>query len=249
MKKILFIGGVYFFVIFNVIEAQTLTFISELNAPLTYYVDGLKINGSSIQVTVGKHSVQAKYSNGLTAISDNIDVPKGGFSYTITPPPVNILVKRKEKRDNCTLGEMYVNGAYFCKTLELLFKNDENNISSIAVGTYNAHIGSTDNFPNGVIILDNVKSNVYYKDANGEWKTKIVDRNIGGYIEIHSGNVPEESKGCIIVGNDYSAEDCHIQGGSVVIPKLNSGYLDPDAQSKLNFKIKVTVTIEIDYKQ
>lgn len=53
---------------------------------------------------------------------------------------VNILVKRIAKRDVCTLGELYVNGKYFCKTLELRFDNAKKDSSSIPVGTYNAFL-------------------------------------------------------------------------------------------------------------
>lgn len=248
MKKIFFVLTFCLLGFLDGIVAQTLTFISKLNAQLIYYVDGTMIEGSSTLISEGNHSIEAKYINGSVAISDKIYVPLKGFNYTITPPDVNILIKRTVKRDNCTQGELYVNGTLFCNTLELIFRNNENNISSIAVGSYNAHVGYTNNYPNGVIILDNVRSNVYYLDENGYWKTKIVDRNENEPIEIHSGNIPGHSKGCILIGNDYSAaDDCFIVDSRNTIKKLYGDYLDTNAQGKLNAYIKITVKIELDY--
>jgi hypothetical protein len=250
MKIFLFFTIICFFSFFNIAKSQTLTFVSKMNEQLIYYVDGEKIEGSSIQVTEGNHTIEVKYTKGVKREAKTpviVNVPKKGLTYTINPPDLNILVKRTSKICNCcTQGELYVNDTFFCKTLELPFRNNENNISSIAKGTYNAQVKFSAKHNKDYITLDNARAKVYYKDINGEWKTKIVERS---GILIHAGNQPGDIDGCILVGKNYSTfDECYIENSGETLKKLYEEYLDPDAQGKLNNLIKITVTIDPDYE-
>jgi hypothetical protein len=251
MKTILFI------VLLNplmLLYGQSVTMVNKLSETLTLYVDG-KATDSFTSVSIGNHNLIAKYSDNSVAAEQNVNFPPG-FSYTwdINPPAVQILIKRTAKKVapnktiRCTQGELYVNGEYFCKTMELPFDNDKNFYSSIAVGKYEANIISTQKHPGGVIALKNVKSYVYHLNENGEWKKELVDRNINGYVEIHSGNWPYEMQGCILVGKTFdSTDDCTIRGGLEIIKELYSTYFDTDIDDNPNKNVNVTVEIRLGY--
>lgn len=163
--------------------------------------------------------------------------------------PVEIVVKRtlKPSSGGCTLGELWVNGEFFSYTLELPFKNDNNNFSSIAVGRYDAFVGSTGHKPNGVIQLKNVESVVYYND-NGTWRRGNIDRNAGGAVEIHSGTKPRHSKGCILIA-DYRPDinKCELTDSSErALNRLYKKYFGDEI--KPDPRKKVTVTIQTAYE-
>lgn len=86
---------------------------------------------------------------------------------------------RYDITDTYTLGILFVKGAYFCDTLELPWKENKRQISSIPNGTYSVQWRKDDVFPE-VLELLNVP------DRSG--------------ILIHSGNTTSDIQGCILVG-------------------------------------------------
>lgn len=108
---------------------------------------------------------------------------------------MNILIKRIAKKDNYTIGKLYINGQYFCDTLEDKdrgLKQTDNIISikakkifgktAIPLGTYNVDITYSPKFKKYLPLVENVKG------FNG--------------IRIHSGNTPNDTDGCILVGKN-----------------------------------------------
>ncbi|MBN2398160.1 MAG: hypothetical protein JXI32_07245 [Deltaproteobacteria bacterium] len=162
--------------------------------------------------------------------------------------PVDIVVRRtlKPSSGGCTLGELWVNGEFFCYTLELPFENNNNNFSSIGVGRYDAFVGPTGRRPNGVIQLKNVTSVIYYND-NGTWRRGHINRNAGGPVEIHGGTEPGHSRGCICIADDRPDPDrCKLRGSGSALKRLYRQYFGdatrPDPSKK------VTVTIQTAYE-
>ena len=156
--------------------------------------------------------------------------------------PVEILVKRTSRPSGggCTKGELWVNGEFFCYTLELPFRNNINNFSSIGVGTYDAGLRSTPGKPNGVIQLRNVQSVIYYNDG-GNWRMGRIDRNAGSPVEIHSGNETKDTRGCILVGDTFT-DECRILDSRVALRRLYKTYFGSDDTPDQNRKITVTIT-------
>lgn len=108
---------------------------------------------------------------------------------------MNILIKRIAKKDNYTIGKLYINGQYFCDTLEDKdrgLKQSDNIITikakkifsktAIPLGTYNVDITYSPKFKKYLPIVENVKG-------------------FGG-IRIHSGNTANDTEGCILVGKN-----------------------------------------------
>ena len=83
---------------------------------------------------------------------------------------MNILIKRIAKKDNYTIGNLYINGQYFCDTLEDKdrgLKQTDNIISikakkifsktAIPMGTYNVVLTYSPKFKKILPLVENVK--------------------------------------------------------------------------------------------
>lgn len=108
---------------------------------------------------------------------------------------MNILIKRIAKKDNYTIGKLYINGQYFCDTLEDKdrgLKQTDNIISikakkifgktAIPMGKYNVVLSYSPKFKKILPLVDNVKG-------------------FSG-IRIHQGNTADDTEGCILVGKN-----------------------------------------------
>ena len=108
---------------------------------------------------------------------------------------MEILVKRLYKKSDYTIGKMYINGEYFCDTVEDTDRGLTSEMTyeeiarrkvygktAIPTGRYNVAISYSPKFKRSLPLLLSVK----------------------GYsgIRIHNGNTAESSLGCIIVGEN-----------------------------------------------
>ena len=101
---------------------------------------------------------------------------------------MNILVHRFEFGDNYTIGKLFVDGIFYCYTLEDKVRDIKiPNETAIPCGTYQ-------------VIID--FSNRFQKDM-----PHIL--NVPNYegIRIHSGNTDKDTDGCILVGLDWIKGD------------------------------------------
>lgn len=106
-----------------------------------------------------------------------------------------ITLRRIAMKDTYTIGKLYIDGVYFCETVEdkdrgLDDSMEESTIKSrkvygetaIPLGTYKVEITYSPKFKKNLPLLYNVKG------FEG--------------IRIHSGNTAKDSLGCIIVGKN-----------------------------------------------
>lgn len=108
---------------------------------------------------------------------------------------MELKVIRQYRKNDYTIGKMYVNGQYFCDTVEdcdrgLTDEMSEEYIkarkvygkTAIPTGTYNVILSYSPKFK----------------------KTLPLVRDVKGFsgIRIHSGNTAEDSLGCILVGEN-----------------------------------------------
>lgn len=110
---------------------------------------------------------------------------------------MNLKIKRIAKQKEYTIGKLYINGKYFCDTLEDTDRGltSEMNImkiktikvfgkTAIPTGVYDVQLTYSPKFKKILPILQNVKG-------------------FSG-IRIHQGNFPKDTEGCILVGyNSY----------------------------------------------
>ena len=108
---------------------------------------------------------------------------------------MEIKVKRIARKNNYTIGHLYVDGEYLCDTLEdkdrgLKDTDDLEHIKKVKVkgetaipmGTYKVRLTYSPRFKKTLPLIENVKG------FDG--------------IRIHSGNTPKDTEGCLLVGKN-----------------------------------------------
>lgn len=138
---------------------------------------------------------------------------------------MNILIKRIAKKDTYTIGRLYINGQYFCDTLEDKdrgLKQSDNIITikakkifgktAIPMGKYNVILSYSPKFKKILPLVENVKG-------------------FSG-IRIHQGNTADDTEGCIIVGRN-----------KIVGMVTHSEETLKALLQKLNVNDKITLTI------
>lgn len=98
-------------------------------------------------------------------------------------PNINILIIRENFTDKSTIGQLFLNGEKFCDTLELPFKNNQKNISSIPAGNYDVRL--------------RLARESATRDYLHLMIKEVPDRS---YILFHRGNSAKDTEGCILVG-------------------------------------------------
>jgi hypothetical protein len=103
---------------------------------------------------------------------------------------MKLLIKRFEFAKTYTIGKLYVNGIYYCYTLEdtVRFKGEKiNGQTAIPTGTY------------AVIV-----------DHSNRFKRRLPHiLNVPGFegVRIHTGNTSANTEGCILVGTTWAGKD------------------------------------------
>lgn len=144
---------------------------------------------------------------------------------------MELLLKRKFKGEKYTIGDLYIDGVFFCNTIEdkvrelpatcpntpkwIMCKCKEKVMHETAIpaGTYKVTLGESPKFKRILPIIHNVP------------------HFLG--ILIHTGNTEEHSSGCIIVGQNTVK-------GKVLYSKVTMAAL----MAKLEQADKITITIK-----
>lgn len=99
---------------------------------------------------------------------------------------MNLKLIRKYPKSDCVIGELYLNGAFECYTLEDPERTVKiKNVTAIPKGTYEIRITHSNHFKRDLPLLLNVP-------------------NYEG-VRIHSGNTAADTEGCILVGKGKAA--------------------------------------------
>ena len=142
---------------------------------------------------------------------------------------MELLLKRVALQDTYTIGKLYVNGKYFCDTLEDKvrdlnkdgkFDNGEVKVygeTAIPYGTYEIKITYSEHFKRNLPILLNVPS---YEG-----------------VRIHKGNTAKDTLGCILLGENKKR-------GMVINSTQYEISLTKDITNVQNNKEKITITIQ-----
>ena len=135
--------------------------------------------------------------------------------------PFRIFIQREERwpdvvgLSSCILGKLYVVQSFpttvgvpteqsLGSTLELPWRNNQNDISRIPAGSYK---GST------------------REDGPKGWRIQLRDSDPRKLVQIHIGNYPKNTDGCILLGSGRSSTDgCMITGSDAALKALRDRY-------------------------
>lgn len=108
---------------------------------------------------------------------------------------VQLELKRKYCKDTYTIGKLYINGEYFCDTLEDTDRQLDSNMSTEDIK--NIKIKGSTAIPTGTYEVQ-----VTYSPKFKRMMPILLD--VPGYsgIRIHSGNTHKDTEGCILVGKN-----------------------------------------------
>ena len=96
---------------------------------------------------------------------------------------INLLIIRDTSTQNSTIGKLFINGEFFCDTLENPYINNERNISCIPAGVYK------------------VRLRLARESATRDYLHLLVQEVPNrSYILFHRGNTAKDTRGCILVG-------------------------------------------------
>lgn len=112
---------------------------------------------------------------------------------------MDILVLRKKRTEICTIGELYINGAFFCYTLEDKDRGLKQT-DSLLINKAKKVFGKTA-IPTGVYSLAMTFSNRFKK-----YLPQILDVPAFEGIRIHAGNTSEHTEGCLLLGYQVEGE-------------------------------------------
>lgn len=154
---------------------------------------------------------------------------------------MKLLLDRRYKKDTYSIGKLYVDGAYFCDTVEdkdrgLSDKDSLQKIkatkvyaqTAIPLGTYKVTMG---------VISPKFSQKAYYKSfCNGRMPRLLNVKGFDGIL-IHKGSNANSSAGCIIVGKN-----------TVVGGVTNSQYYFEQLYKLLDNAYKRGESIEIEIK-
>jgi hypothetical protein len=104
-----------------------------------------------------------------------------------------LTVFRQYPGKKCTSGYLQVNDKITCYTLERPWADNQQNISSIPAGTYSAFLR--------------------YDHAD-HWRIELKDVPGRTNVQIHIGNQPDETKGCILVGKKLGSDLCSVENSA-----------------------------------
>ena len=117
---------------------------------------------------------------------------------------MELKLNRKTYTKNSTIGELIINGVFFCHTLEDVIRDANRN-------------GNFDGVESKVHSKTGILAGKYEVIINMSTRFKkimplLLDTPFFKGIRIHNGNTPEHTEGCILVGSTKSVD---FVGGSV----------------------------------
>lgn len=108
---------------------------------------------------------------------------------------MDLTVERKYRKETYTIGRLYVDGKYFCDTLEdkdrnlyasmgaaYISQRKQKGVTAIPYGTYDVSLTMSPRFGRVLPLIEDVPS-------------------FSG-VRIHSGNTAQDTSGCLIVGQN-----------------------------------------------
>lgn len=116
---------------------------------------------------------------------------------------VVVTIHRQYAGDKCTSGYIAVDGKTIAYALERPWLDNINDISSIPAGKYKAHLRY---------------------DKKDKWRIQLDDVPKRKGVQIHMGNEPEQSKGCVLVGDKLGEDLCSVKDSKKAYENLKKAF-------------------------
>ena len=154
---------------------------------------------------------------------------------------MELRLKRIAKKNGYTIGRLYIDGEYFCDTLEdadrgldsnmsldVLKKKKLAHITAIPTGRYQITMN---------VISPKLSRSNFYKQYGGGRVPRLL--NVPAYegILIHCGNTAKDTDGCILVGRNTKV-------GMVLDSKITYSNLYPILEAASKRKERIFIKIE-----
>lgn len=147
---------------------------------------------------------------------------------------LDILVDRRWKKSTYTIGRMYLDGEFFCNTLEDRDRGLTSEMSLIEIN--GKKVMHETAIPSGTyeVSLDYVSPKFsqypYYMEVCGGRLPRLLDVKGFSGVLIHVGTNASHSSGCILVGNNTSIGQ--LSNGKKVFEELYKRLLDAKKEGK-----------------
>ncbi|MGR9179741.1 DUF5675 family protein (plasmid) [Rhizobium leguminosarum] len=136
-------------------------------------------------------------------------------------PDFKLTIARKYSGSNCTSGYLAVNDKIIAYTLEKPWQGNAPLISSIPDGTYGA---------------------ILRYDHADKWRIELTGVPGRTHVQIHTGNTPDDSEGCILVGLKLGDDMCSVLDSRAAYTALRTAFYgtpDPVATPDKNITVSV----------
>ena len=153
---------------------------------------------------------------------------------------MELTVKRIAKKENYTIGKLYVDGSYICDTLEDKDRGLNNHMTLAEIKRKKVYAKTA--IPTGKYeVLMDICSPKYsqkpkWKEYNGGFMPRLKD--VPGYsgVLIHPGNTENDTMGCLLVGENKAV-------GKVLYSEATFKRLYPILLDAHNRGEKITVEV------
>jgi hypothetical protein len=105
----------------------------------------------------------------------------------------SLTINREYSGRDCTSGYLAVDGTIQAYALELPWQNNAPLISSIPAGSY---------------------PGILRYDHSDQWRIELTGVPGRDHVQIHTGNTPDDTEGCILIGKDLGPGLCKIKAGT-----------------------------------
>jgi hypothetical protein len=116
---------------------------------------------------------------------------------------VTVTISRQYPGNKCTSGYLAVDGKIIAYALERPWLDNLNDISAIPAGKYKAHLRY---------------------DKGDHWRIQLDGVPNRKGVQIHVGNQPDQSKGCVLVGEKLDSDLCSLEGSKKAYAKLKKAF-------------------------
>ena len=123
------------------------------------------------------------------------------LSVVLPSHAAEITIQRQIATTNCIMGYLLVDGKATCHTLELPYRDNKSEISSIPAGHYKGFVRT---------------------DGARGWRIELKNVPQRTNVQIHVGNYTRDTTGCTLVGLKASVDDCTVKQSAEAVNKVRT---------------------------